>query len=144
MDKKLTLVIVAIAIIIVLVSGALFLNNNNTANEITDKNTLTETPGNSFKDGTYTAQGDYMIHLGPKHISVTITLDGGIITDAKVVNQADDPTSKKYQDQFIAGFADQVMGKNISDVNVTKVSGSSLTPQGFNDALTKIEQEARM
>jgi hypothetical protein len=36
-----------------------------------------------------------------------------------------------------------VVGKNISELQLTKVSGSSLTPQGFMDALEKIKAEAQ-
>jgi hypothetical protein len=42
-----------------------------------------------------------------------------------------------------ADYKQYVVGKKIDEVQLTKVSGSSLTPQGFNDALAKIKAEAK-
>ena len=97
----------------------------------------------SFKDGTYSAEGDYIVHIGPKHINVTLTLKNNIITDANVKNEADDKTSVNYQNKFISGYKEFVIGKSIVGLHLTKVSGSSLTPNGFNDALQKIETQAK-
>ena len=36
-----------------------------------------------------------------------------------------------------------VVGKNIDEVAITKVAGSSLTPKGFTDALEKIKADAK-
>ena len=96
-----------------------------------------------FKDGTYSAEGDYVTHVGPKHIKVTITLKDDLITAADVVNEADDAMSVHYQDSFINGYKPLVVGKDISKVHLTKVALSSLTPNGFNSALQLIEQQAK-
>jgi uncharacterized protein with FMN-binding domain len=96
-----------------------------------------------FKDGTYTAEGDYITHVGQKHIKVTITLKNDIITTADVVNEADDPYSSRMQDSFISGYKPMVIGKDISKVHLGKVALSSLTPNGFNSALQTIEQQAK-
>lgn len=96
-----------------------------------------------YKDGTYSAEGDYVTHVGPKHIKVTITLANDIITAATVVNEADDAMSVHYQDSFISGYKPLVIGKDITKVHLTKVALSSLTPNGFNSALQNIEQQAK-
>ena len=96
-----------------------------------------------LKDGTYTAEGDYITHVGQKHIKVTITLKKDIITSADVVNEADDRMSQHFQDSFIGGYKPEVIGKDITQVHLSKVAESSLTPNGFNDALTKIEKQAQ-
>ncbi len=44
--------------------------------------------------------------------------------------------------KFAGGISDVVVGKNINDIDVDKVSGSSLTSGGFNEAIEKIKQEA--
>jgi len=36
-----------------------------------------------------------------------------------------------------------VIGKNIADVQLSRVSGSSLTPEGFNNALATIKSQAQ-
>ncbi|MGH7203899.1 MAG: FMN-binding protein [Candidatus Levyibacteriota bacterium] len=100
-------------------------------------------PASPYKDGTYTAEGDYTTHVGQKHISVKITLKNGEITDADVTNQADDKMSEKYQDSFISGYKAQVVGKKIDTVKLSKVAQSSLTPSGFNNALQTIGKQAK-
>jgi uncharacterized protein with FMN-binding domain len=95
-----------------------------------------------YKNGTYSATGSYMSPGGMDQISVTLTLSNSIITNISVTPQAGDRLSQKFQTMFIAGYQQYVLGKNISTVNLSKVSGSSLTPQGFNDALTQIKAQA--
>jgi uncharacterized protein with FMN-binding domain len=97
----------------------------------------------TYKDGTYSAEGDYITHVGQKYIQVTVTLKNDIITSADVKNEADDKMSEHYQDSFISGYKTQVIGKDISSVHVTKVALSSLTPNGFNSALQTIEKQAK-
>jgi len=103
------------------------------------------TPGSSskYKDGTYTAIGSYQSPAGTESIDVTITLANDIVTNSNVVAEATDGTSKHYQNLFISGYKQYVIGKNISDINLDKVSGSSLTPGGFDQALAKIETAAQ-
>lgn len=95
-----------------------------------------------YKNGTYTVTGNYVSPGGPRDIGVTLTLADGVVTDATFEGRATDPTSKRFQGEFGANFKPQVIGKNIEDLKLVKVSGSSLTPKGFNDALKKIKNEA--
>ncbi len=97
-----------------------------------------------YKDGTYSAVGNYQSPGGAETIQVTLVLKDDIITDATVISDATRPISVTMQGQFIAGFKQQVIGKNISEVSLTKVSGSSLTPKGFNDAVAKIKVQAEV
>lgn len=97
----------------------------------------------NFTDGTYTATGTYQSPAGPEGVKVTVTLKNDVITDSTVTSEATDGESKHYQAMFISGYRTYVNGKNIADVNVGKVSGSSLTGTGFNNALIQIMQEAK-
>lgn len=96
-----------------------------------------------YKDGTYTATGSYMSPGGPDQIKITLTLKNDVITDSTAVNMAGDPKSVRFQDMFISGYKTYVVGKNIADVKIGKVSGSSLTGTGFNDALAQIKVQAK-
>jgi uncharacterized protein with FMN-binding domain len=100
--------------------------------------------GTTYKDGTYTALGDYTSPGGAEQIKVTVTLKDDIITDATVVSLATRPETKLNQNKFISGFKAQVIGKKITDVVLSKVSGSSLTPGGWNNAISKIEAQAQV
>lgn len=97
----------------------------------------------SYKNGTYSAVGDYISPGGAEQIDVKVTLKDNVITDAVVVSKASRPNSKIFQGMFVSNFKPQVVGKNIDEVKLTKVSGSSLTPKGFNDALEKIKGQAK-
>lgn len=96
-----------------------------------------------YKDGTYSATGTYFIPEGSEQISVTVTLKNGVVTDAQFVASARRGDSREFQVAFADGYKQFVVGKPIDKVSLTVVNGSSLTPKGFMDALTKIKAQAR-
>ena len=98
----------------------------------------------AYKDGAYSATGTYFSPGGEDRISVTLTLKKDIITDVSVTPEPGSRTSAKYQDMFIGSYKQYVVGKNIGSVNLGKISGSSLTAGGFNDALAQIKAEAKV
>lgn len=97
----------------------------------------------AYKDGTYTVTGDYVSPGGPREVGVSITLKDGVITDSTFEGRATDPTSKRFQGEFADGYKAMVIGKPIDGLALIKVSGSSLTPKGFNDALEQIKVQAK-
>ncbi|MEK7633177.1 MAG: hypothetical protein AAB473_05345 [Patescibacteria group bacterium] len=98
----------------------------------------------TYKDGTYSVTTTYRVPEAPAQgMGVELTLVNDVITAATVTAKATDGTSMMYQNIFIAGYKTFVVGKNIADVQLTKVSGSSLTPKGFNDALNAIKTQAQ-
>ncbi|MEN9614362.1 MAG: hypothetical protein RLZZ347_669 [Candidatus Parcubacteria bacterium] len=101
-------------------------------------------PSSVYKDGTYSATGSYMSPGGGDTVSVTVTLAKDIVVDSEVVSGANDRTSERYQNRFISGYKQYVIGKKLADLHLTKVSGASLTPIGFNDALAQIKARAQM
>lgn len=120
-----------------------------TTNSVSGNSATNETPVEtvvvgSYKDGTYEAQGEYVSPGGPEEVGLKITLKDGIITDSAFTKMAERPMSVTFQEQFATGYKEFVVGKKIDEVNLTKVSGSSLTPRGFNDALAKIKAEAAL
>lgn len=123
-------------------------NSSNAAENPIDTNpsVATAEPAitNKYKDGTYLAEGDYISPGGAESIQVTLTLKDDVITDAKVVSNAFRPNTIEFQNMFIANYKPLVIGKDISTLNLTKVSGSSLTPKGFDDALEKIKSQSRV
>ncbi len=96
----------------------------------------------SYADGTYTADGNYQNPGGAASVTVTITLEDDVVTAVEVAPHATSGNSKQFQTQFASGIADQVVGKDIDSLNVSRVAGSSLTSGGFNDALEKIKADA--
>lgn len=96
----------------------------------------------AYKDGTYTVNGDYVSPGGPRQVGVTLVLTGGKISDASAEILATDATSIRFQTEFAENFKPMIVGKSLDEVSLSKVSGSSLTPKGFNDAVEKIKVEA--
>ena len=132
--------VVVVVAILVIVAAVTLTNKKNLA---TAGNMLS---GNmsGYKDGTYTADGTYQSPTMTEKITVSVTLKNGVITDTSAKNDAPDKVGKKFQDQFISGYKQQVVGKKIGDVQLSRVSGSSLTPAGFNDALDQIKTQAHV
>jgi hypothetical protein len=141
-----TVTVVAI-LIVALAVGGYALNRKNPAvkEQAAMKQTAVEPTvktSQSFKDGTYSSVGKYVSPAGPEEIAVTVTVKDNVITEATVEPKATAPKSKFMQGVFKDNFKEMVVGKNISEVKLTKVSGSSLTPKGFNDALDQIKKQA--
>jgi uncharacterized protein with FMN-binding domain len=154
-NKMMMMAALAAIIILAAVAGGYFLMQNRGASTTVESNNTPES-GNegttdtteenngpsSYKDGTYEAVGSYSYHSGTEEVGVNVTLANGIIEDVEVEQMAKAPVSKTMQADFAANYKTEVVGKNIDDVNLGKVSGSSLTPKGFNDALEQIKTEA--
>lgn len=97
----------------------------------------------AYKDGTYTAVGNYTSPGGAETLGVTLTIANGVVTTSEVEVQATRPISKTRQTDFKDNYKPQVEGKSIDELTLTKVSGSSLSPKGFNDAVEQIKQQAQ-
>lgn len=104
--------------------------------------TTSDTTTGPYTDGTYDASGSYQSPNGTVSIDVEVTLAADTITAVTVKGNGESPDSKRYQGEFIAGISDVVVGKNIDEIKVDKVAGSSLTSGGFNDAIAAIKSEA--
>ncbi len=96
-----------------------------------------------FQDGTYSATGNYVSPAGQEEVEVELTLAEGVIEDVTFTGKATNEKSVFMQGVFNDNFKALVQGKNIDEVQLDKVSGSSLTPKGFMDALEKIKTEAQ-
>ncbi|GAA1743255.1 FMN-binding protein [Aeromicrobium alkaliterrae] len=97
----------------------------------------------TYTAGEYTAEGSYQTPGGTQSVEVELTLEAdGTITAVTVTPQADGGNSEQFQTKFAGGIADEVVGTSINDLDVSKVSGSSLTSGGFNAAIDEIKDEA--
>ncbi|MBM3715410.1 MAG: FMN-binding protein [Actinobacteria bacterium] len=98
--------------------------------------------GGAYADGTYSASGQYATPESVETIEVTLTLADDVITDVEVTGDPQARESQEYQSRFIGGIADEVVGKSIDDISVTRVAGSSLTSGGFTQAVDAIKADA--
>ncbi len=141
---------VIVALIVFAAIGFYVSQQNNAAPAMQETSTQSTAPAASsamtegtYKDGTYSVTGNYVSPGGPRTLEVSVTLENGVITETETEVTATDATSKRFQEEFVEGYKATVVGKNIDEVTLTKVAGSSLSPKGFNDALTRIRAEAK-
>jgi len=97
----------------------------------------------SYKDGTYSADGNYTSPNGTETVGVELTLAGGAVSDVKITQHPSNPNTRKFQGEFAGGIQSQVVGKKLDEIKVSKVAGSSLTSGGFNQAVAKIKSQAQ-
>ena len=97
-----------------------------------------------YKNGTYQATGTYDSPAGPESIGVSITISNDTITNSSVTLLAGDRTSQRYQQRFASSYQSLVVGQSVDSVQLGAVSGSSLTPIGFNNALATIKAQAKV
>lgn len=104
--------------------------------------TDTSAAGGPYADGDYSATGEYQSPGGSESIEVDVTLENDVVTSVTVVGNATAGNPLRYQTEFEEGIADEVVGVDIDELSVDKVAGSSLTSDGFNDAIEKIKADA--
>lgn len=98
---------------------------------------------NTYKDGTYTANGSYRTPGGTESIDVTVSIKNQIITSVDVSDKATDEISQKYNQKFIKGISGVVVGKSITTNFAPRVvNGASITINGFDKALSAIRTQA--
>lgn len=112
--------------------------------DTTDDTTQTETDSSeaTYTDGTYEATGEYQSPNGTESLDVTITLENDVITAVEVVGAGGSPNTERFQGEFAGGIAAIVVGKDIDEISVSKVAGSSLASGGFNAAVEQIKADA--
>ncbi len=96
----------------------------------------------SYSDGEYSATGEYQSPGGAESIEVTVTLESNVVTEVTVTGNATAGNALRYQTEFEDGIAAEAVGVNIDQLAVDKVAGSSLTSDGFNDAIAQIKADA--
>ncbi|MBU1250082.1 MAG: hypothetical protein KJ659_03060 [Actinobacteria bacterium] len=103
------------------------------------------TPGDtsaSYADGSYQANGTYTSPNGSENIIVAVTLEDDVVTEVEVTTNPNNPTTEFYQSAFAEGIAAEAVGVDIDLLDVTRVSGSSLTSGGFREAIASIKADA--
>ena len=96
----------------------------------------------SYRDGSFQANGTYQSPNGSENIIVVLELENDIVTGVEVTINPNNPTTANYQGQFADGIGDIVVGQDIDTLDVTVVAGSSLTSNGFREALNAIKADA--
>jgi uncharacterized protein with FMN-binding domain len=95
-----------------------------------------------YVDGTYVADAGYTAPSGLAAITVSVTVVDNAVSWVHVApgTFVGDPFT--FQDQFAKAVPDLVVGLDLDEVSVSRVAGSSLTSEAFNQAIDKIKTEA--
>lgn len=156
--NKAIIAIVVVALLAIIAAAVLLLNREDTPASTTSESapattadttpTTPSTPSaadtdSAYKDGTYKATGNYRSPGGSETVDVTVTLAGGVITSTEFEGHATSRDARDYQSRFEGGYKSLVVGKKIDDVSLSRVAGSSLTSNGFNNALEQIKSDAK-
>jgi uncharacterized protein (UPF0333 family) len=161
-NKKTIFTVAVLLAIVLIVGGAVAFSKHgkSTANAdtATVASTVSATPSTTtasatatdatntaatYKDGTYKTDISYDSPGGMQKIGVNITLKDGTVTDSTVTAEATDGDARGYQNDFVSSYKQFVTGKKIDAISLSRVSGSSLTSNGFNYALKTIEAQAK-
>ncbi len=109
----------------------------------TTTTTTTPPPQRTYKDGTYNTIGSYRSPAGTDTFGLTITIKDDKVVSTSFDIQAKPEASKRYQQGFAEEYRTQVVGKSVDSINLSIVSGASLTTKSFMDALVTIKAEAK-
>lgn len=147
--------IIVIVLVGIVASVVIAVQNNNdaapeatqTTQQSTSSDQTTDAPDestdtSSYQNGTYTATGSYVSPGGRESIGLTVTIENGFITSTGLQQNATDGEAREYQAAFAGGYSELVVGKSVDEVSLSRVAGSSLTSNGFNDALDQIKADA--
>ncbi len=104
---------------------------------------LNKQPTNQFKNGNYSAIGNYTSPAGEEEVEIKLTIDNDLVTEASSDVRSANDKSQYWQKQFSDNFSKEIVGKKIGEVKLDRVSGSSLTPKGFNEAIEKIKSQSK-
>lgn len=144
--------LIVIVLIGIVLSAVIVVKDRTTDNEQVATPTVSENPVSeshrsstnttSFKDGIYSATGSYLTPGGRESIKLTVTIENGKIVDSMIGNTSASGEAAEYQSHFLSRYKTEVIGRNVDDVSLSRVAGSSLTSHGFNEALKEIKTDA--
>lgn len=95
-----------------------------------------------YTNGTYSAEGQYVSPGAIETIGVELVLEDDVVTEVSIVEFGESPNATRFQSEFARNIDGQVVGIDIDRLYVNRVSGSSLTNDGFDEAIKKIKAEA--
>ncbi len=110
-------------------------------NPATSSTTPTTSSG-SYKDGSYSTSAEYYTPEETDSIKVTLAVKNGVVTNVSASTSTSSRESRQYDSAFLNAYKSYVVGKSLGSLNLNRVSGASLTTEGFNKALDAIRQQA--
>lgn len=88
---------------------------------------------------TLSSSIDYRAKGRSESITVSVKLNGSIITELSSIHSMNDGKSRMYQQDFEAEIQPLVVGKDIRTLNLSRVAGASSTTNAFMQAIEGIK-----
>lgn len=155
-QKQVIATLAVLIVIVVIVAGAVYASSSKqeeattnaatstTATENVDQSAKNATQANTrYADGNYDASSRYSTPGGTDTMDISVTLQNGSVIAVGASTSPQDAESKEYDNNFLDEFKTFVIGKNIEDVQLSRIAGASLTTGGFMDALESVADQAR-
>lgn len=87
---------------------------------------------------TINYDGEHGRNNGRDQLTVTVSLEDGMITDVSLSQTAGHGESRRYQSAFASAIKSQVIGKTLAQATVGRVGGASNTSDAWNKALSTL------
>lgn len=124
-------------------SYSLSSRTDNTLSTPTNNNTSSSSSDLAkYKNGTYSLDVKYQSPAGSESVKINLTLADDKINTLEVIPNATDRQSIEYQNRFKNSISNQVVGKKIDELSLSRVGGASLTTNAFSSSLNNIKQSA--
>ena len=92
---------------------------------------------------SYSAEVSYLTPTRTElEMTVNLTVNAvGVVTAADIIYDGGAGFSNGFQERFDGTYSSQVVGKSLTNINLSRVGGASLTSEAFNEAVVKIESQ---
>jgi uncharacterized protein with FMN-binding domain len=168
-SKQDLIVTLSVLLVVVFVVTGVILNNKKISSAVSGGEAITSTPlattttavaahtppdvsitsttassTSQYKDGIYSSTSSFETPGDNADITVKVLLQNGVITDTETSVSSGSRESRYYASEFVNSYKSLVVGKSLADIRLSRVSGASLTTQGFNQAITLIQTQAQV
>jgi cytoskeletal protein RodZ len=110
-------------------------NDDPAGSSMPDDETAAATP--------YLSEQTYLTPARTSHeLEVSLSVaDDGTVVGANVTYDNQDGYSNSHQERFDEAYRDEVVGKKLSEIELSRVGGASLTSEAFNEAVADIRSQ---
>lgn len=95
----------------------------------------------TYRNGLYSTEVNYRTPAGMYKMNVSLTLSNDTITKTTIA--FDEAALKSdYSGDFAGSYENEVLGKDLGTIDLSRVGGASLTSKAFNSAVATIKTKA--
>lgn len=99
-------------------------------------------PTYTYRNGTYYYEASFGTPGGTERLGISLTISADQVTATSATKLAVHPTSKSYENSFVASYGSSVVGRDLATLSLSRTAGASLTTNGFNSAVIAIRNMA--